>query len=122
MVLHGDLLSFIKLEGLSKRQSFMLLLEAVVFEKLEIMINGKSYTLKEIKVELLMDIVGQEIAYCVCWGDGGACDMEFCEMIDIIAENHRDSSLILYIDSKNPIFPKEHIEEEEEEEEEEDDV
>ena len=109
MVYHGDLLSFIKLEGLSKRQSFTLLLEAVVFEKLEIMINGKSYTLKEIKVDLLMDIVGQEIGYCVCWGDGGGCDMEFNEMIDIITENHRDSSLILYIDSKSPIFPKEDI-------------
>ena len=110
MVNRGDLLSFMKLEGLSKKQSFTLLLEAVVLEKLEIMINGQSYALKDINLDILMDIVGQEIGYCVCWGDGGACDMEFHEMLEIIAENHRDSSLMLYIDSNNPLFPKEDIE------------
>ena len=43
-------------------------------------------------------------------GDGGACDLEYHAMIDNIAENHRDSSLMLYIDSNNPLFPKEDIE------------
>ena len=61
MAYQGDLLSFMKLEGLSKRQSFTLLLEAVVLEKLEIMINGRSYALKDINVAILMDLVGQEI-------------------------------------------------------------
>ena len=110
MAYRSDLLSFMKLEGLSKRQSFTLLLEAVVLEKLEIMINGRSYALKDINVDILMDLVGQEIGYCVCYGDGGAADIEYHEMMEIIAENHGDSSLILYIDSKSTIFPKEDME------------
>ena len=85
-------------------------MEARVLEKLDITINGRSYALKDIEAATLVDIVGHEIGYCICWGDGGASEMRFNDMMKIVAANDEDTALILYIESESPIFPKGDIE------------
>ena len=104
MAYKGDLLSFMKLQGISKKQSFTVLLEALVHDKLKISKNGEVHALKDIDIAILMDLVGQEIGYRLCDGDWSDSNIDWYDMMQCLDDKYRDCVLVIDIESSNPIY------------------
>ena len=93
-----ELLKLIKLEGYTKKQSYNVILEAILGGVLEIGDNNKnSNTDIKILEKYIDNIKNNPVSYTFCHGDGGCDAIDYEEMLNILKTNYREPKLIIYI-------------------------
>ncbi len=95
-----ELLKLIKLVGYTKKQSYNVILEAILGRVLEIYDNNNnnnSNTDIKILEKYIDNIRNNPVSYTFCHGDGGCDAIAYEEMLDILKTNYREPKLIIYI-------------------------
>lgn len=93
-----ELLKLIKLVGYTKKQSYNVILEAILGGVLEIGDNNNNSN-TDIKIldKYIDNIRNNPVSYTFCYGDGGCDAIAYEEMLDILKTNYREPKLIIYI-------------------------
>ena len=93
-----ELLKLIKLVGYTKKQSYNVILEAILGGVLEIGDNNNNSN-TDIKIldKYIDNIRNNPVSYTFCHGDGGCDAIAYEEMLDILKTNYREPKLIIYI-------------------------